>query len=285
MKKTKFKKESKRGTIKFKLIIIPLLVVFVAIAGITAVSSFIMRESMLERMEEDGIFLSQSIIQRLTDNSDLLDVVYAMVDVKTKDAARAVIRNEENIDNDLLTMLCRELEVDEISWYDSGGQIICSNIAENIGWAAPSGHPVNDFMGGSQAELVEETRVDSITGDYMKFGLAKGTNGNFVQVGMNVNEFQAMEEKMGYQAVLEELIENEAIVDAVLLDRESRAIGCSDVDAIGTIFDDEGSLLAAKDGIRHASQYFYPVKQETVYAICIPLLVEGEHVGALSIGY
>lgn len=55
----------RRGTIKTKLLIIPLLVVIIVITGIGFISTYFTREGFLDEMESNGVFLLEEAINRI----------------------------------------------------------------------------------------------------------------------------------------------------------------------------------------------------------------------------
>ena len=94
-----------------------------------------------------------------------------------------------------------------------------------------------------------------------------------------------LNERMGFQAIADSLIDNEEILYALFMDRNAVVIASSDREEIGEQLDDEGSLSAAVQGIRFTGYYFEEELNHDVYDIVVPLIVQGEHVGALNVGY
>lgn len=276
---------TKKGSIKKKLILMPLLIVLIAIVGVTITSSYMMREGLQEEIKHNIEFISETVIGRLIQNSKLLEMLNSMLEVRISDVGKAVIKNEDNINNDLLRKISNELGVNEISWYDKEGRIIYSTIADNIGWVATEGHPVYDFINNNEKEVFEHIRKDTLSGDFVKFGYIKGSNGTFIQVGITANEIKNIEDRLSYQSEIENIMSHEDIIDAMLLNRDMEVIASSDKTLIGEVFQDEGSRIAAEEGTIHFSEYFHPEKKEKVYAISIPLIIEGNHMGALHLDY
>ena len=279
------RRSTKKGSIKKKLILMPLLIVLIAIVGVTITSSYMMREGLQEEIRHNIEFISETVIGRLIQNSKLLETLNSMLEVRISDVGKAVIKNEDNINNDLLRKISNELGVNEISWYDKEGRIIYSTIADNIGWVATEGHPVYDFIKNNENEVFEDIRKDTLSGDFVKFGYIKGSNGNFVQAGITANEIKNIEDKLSYQSEIENIMSHEDIIDAILLNRGMEIVASSDKTLIGEVFQDEGSRIAAEEGTIHFSEYFHPEKKEKVYAISIPLIIERNHMGALHLDY
>ncbi|SHE54229.1 methyl-accepting chemotaxis sensory transducer with Cache sensor [Tissierella praeacuta DSM 18095] len=283
---TKISRENtKKGSIKKKLILMPLLIVLIAIVGVTITSSYMMREGLQEEIKHNIEFISETVIGRLIQNSKLLETLNSMLEVRISDVGKAVIKNEDNINNDLLRKISNELGVNEISWYDKEGRIIYSTIADNIGWVATEGHPIYDFIKNNEKETFEEVRKDVFSDNFEKNGYMKGSNGNFIQIGIIVNEIKNIEDELGYQGVIEDIMSHEEIIDVMLLNRSMEIVASSDKTLVGEVLQDEGSRIAAEEGTIHFSEYFHPEKKEKVYAISIPLIIEGNHMGALHLDY
>lgn len=285
MKRFKMGMKNKKGSIKVKLIIIPLILVLIAIAGIGGVSSYFMKNSLLGEMERNGFYLSQKFISRMEDNSRSLETINNMLDEKIKSAAKTAIRNQGNLDNELLKQIAADMEIEQINWHNSNGEIIYSNIEEYLGWTAPEGHPIYDFMKGGQNELIEEIRQDSESKDFLKFGYIKNEDGSFVQVGILADKIVELTKDFDNQRLVEEMASGDEIAYALFLDRNLETIAHNNKDEIGVVFDDEGSKSAAIEGVPYSQQWYYEAEGIMVYDIIYPAVINGELVGAMSIGY
>ncbi len=89
-----------------------------------------------------------------------------------------------------------------------------------------------------------------------------------------------------YQREVELLAEEEDIVYALFINKEFKAEAHSNKDRIGIdLSEDPGSLIAINEGKNYSSEYFYEGEQVQVYDLLVPLVLNGESVGALNIGY
>ncbi len=296
VKGIKFKKEKpnkarsssmsrKRGTIKTRLIVFPLIVVLIVITGIGFFSSYNLKKSMLKEMEANGIFLAQRLSKNMQDNLKALEVINKSLDDKITSAANVALDQKKNLDNKLLKTMVKNLEVEEISYYNSKGELIYSNIDDLVGWKAEPGHPVHDFMTGSDKHLVEDIRQDSISNDYIKFGYLKDSSGNFVQVGINANQVQELTDNFSIQNTIEDIVQDEEIYYLLFIDKNAEIIAHNNKDEIGMVLDDEGSISAAVKGVPHVQEWHYEEDDVDVLDISYPITVDGEHMGAISIGF
>ncbi|AOY77955.1 methyl-accepting chemotaxis protein [Clostridium formicaceticum] len=279
------KKTIKRGSIKSKLIVMPLIVVFITLTAIGIVSSHLMRESLLNQMREDGFYIAEGFIGRLEDNARALETIHTMLEDKIRITGRTIARNHSSLNNELLKKLAEESDVEQINWYNSNGVIIYSTIEDYIGWTATEGHPVHNFMLSDNHELIEDIRQDTESGNYLKYGYVRGENGTFAQVGVIANRVQELTETFSYQRLVEDLATNDEVVYALLMDRKLEAIAHSNKEEVGIVFNDAGSKSAAVDGVPYSQQWYYEAEGLHVYDIIHPVVVQGDYIGAVAIGF
>lgn len=283
--KSKNGNKIKRSSIKTKLIVIPIILLLIAIGSIGLVSSVISRQSLLDTMEQNGIYILKAFTKTLEDNARALETTNELMDDKIRTIGRVVISNENTVNSEYLKILAEESDVEQISWYNKDGVITYSNIDEYIGWVTTTDHVIYDFMTGKDEELIEEIRQDTESKDYLKYGYVKSGNGTFVQVGINANKVQAMTEKYDFQKLIEELTEDEEIEYALIMDKNLEVIAHSNADIIGTVFEDEGSKAAAINGEPYTQMWYDEEIGKDCYDIIYPFVLNGEHIGAVSVGF
>ncbi len=278
------KTRKKTKSIKNRLVIIPLLIVSLTIIGIGTVTAYLGVTSLIDQMEISGMSMMTQVTQNINDNNRSLKHINKMVDDKLIVAGRMIANTQKNISNDYLGDLAKNLEVDEIYYYDTKGEIIYSATDKYIGWKAPEGSPVYDFWTSDKVEFAETIRKDSESEDYYKYGYVRNADGTFVQIGINANKVQELRDKFNYQSIVEELGEKEDIVYALVIDKNLKAIANSNRDRIGIELTDEGSKTAAVDGKNYSSKYTYEAENVEVYDVLVPLIIDGEHIGAVNVG-
>ncbi len=274
----------KRGSIKTRLIVIPLVVLFFTIASIGVFSSYFLQTSLLQSMEDNGIFLAERIVANLADNDRALGIVNDLLDNKIYSAAKMVIDNDEDLNSEFLKTMAENLEVAQVSWFNPQGEIVYSNIDEYIGWTAQAGHPIYDFMRSSDRQLIEDIRKDSETDEYLKYGYLKSANGFFVQVGINADKVQELTDSFNYQNFMEEISQDEEIFYMLFMDRNAQIIAHNNAAEIGMVLDDEGSRAAAIEGVPHIQDWYYENENAQVLDVSYPVVIDGEHIGAISLG-
>lgn len=282
-------KRIKRGTIKTRLIVFPIIILFIVIAGIGVFSASSLKSNLIHQMKDSGTYLSERLIKNLNDNYKSLGTINDLIDGKIKSAGDVCISNKSILNNNYLKKMAENLGVEQLNWYNSKGVIIYSNIDSYIGWTAEAGHPVYNFMNSSENALIESIRQDTESKDYIKYGYFKDTAGNFVQVGINANKVQELTEYYDYENYLQEITKDKEIYYALFLDNDARIVAMNskfDMGAkMGDVLEDEGSKKAAVEGVPFAYEWHNKSESVDILSISYPLVVNGVRNGAISIGY
>lgn len=278
-------KDIKRRSIKTRLIVIPLIVVLITLVTIGIISSYYTREGLLNEMKQNGFYNSERFIANLENNSRSLETINTLLEDKIRSIGNSVMSNESTLDSSFLKKLAKDFDVEQISWYNPQGVIVHSNIDGYIGWATGKDHSIYQFIIGKPNELMEDIRQDTESKDYLKYGYIRSRTGTFVQVGIMANKVQELTDAFSFQNLLEDVALDEEIAYALIMDKNLQVIAHSNEDEIGTIFNDEDSKLAAIDGIPSSKQLHYKKDDIKVLDILYPAVINGEHIGAISIGY
>lgn len=278
-------KKIKKGSIKKRLILVPLCVVLIAVILIGTFSSYLMTKSLLNEMEKNGHYIAKRFVANLEDNSKSIEVINKLLEDKIRIVASSVIDNEDSLDNEFMKKLAKDFGVEQISLYNPQGVIEYSNIDNHIGWIPKNSHPIYALIKSGENEKIEDIRKDSETEDYLKYGYIKSPSGAFAQVGIIASKVYELTESFSYQTLLEEIAADEEITYALFVDRNLKSIGHSNKDEIGIVFDDEGVKSAAIDEVPYSQKYYYESEDVEVLDISYPVIIDGEHIGSISIGY
>jgi len=285
MSEKQSKKVKLSSSIKTKLLVIPLLVVFIGVLIMGAVSSYITRENLLNEMQVNGYARLREVITRIEDNKEALDTINNQIEEKIHVAATIIVNNQDQLNNAYLNKVANDLGVLEINWYDSNGVTLYSTVDAYVGWTPDEGHPVEVFMKGNESFKVEDIRIDTVSGESKKYGYLKANNGQFVQVGLDAAAVQNLTEKFSYQNIVEEIASDEFLEYAIFIDQNYSSIAHSDRELIGFEYTDEGTHTAAIEGKPYSQIYYYEPSEVNVYDVLYPVIIDGEHLGALSIGF
>ncbi|EQB86949.1 hypothetical protein M918_11415, partial [Clostridium sp. BL8] len=194
-------------------------------------------------------------------------------------------QNNAIINNEYLTYIAKEFEVDEINITDEKGKIIFSNLQSSLGQVFKSDHISQSVLKGEKSELMENIRKSNETNDYYKYGYVRGKNGGFIQVGILANKIQKFNDSVGYQSLVTNIKKGENVVYALFIDKNLKAVAHSETDRIGIILDDLGSKTAAVEGKPYSSTFFYEKEKVNVYDVLVPVKKDGQLIGAIDIGF
>ncbi|WP_352407463.1 methyl-accepting chemotaxis protein [Acetoanaerobium noterae] len=278
--------QSKRGTIRTKLLIMPIALIMAGVLVIGLLSSYYTKESLFDQMRKNGIFISEQFVKRVSDNQQSLSNANVILEAIIRGVGNNVISNQGQISNDYLAKLANDMGVDEINYTDANGNITFSNLESSLGSNFGADHISYPVLSGKQNELMENIRKSRETDDYYKYGYVINPNGGMVQVGLLANDINAMTEKFGYQKAVEDIAENENIVYALYIDSEYKAVAHSNVDRIGIdLKDDKGAISAIKNKEVFSSEFYYEAEKVDVYDVVYPVEVNGFVIGAVNIGF
>ncbi|MGB9813931.1 MAG: methyl-accepting chemotaxis protein [Thermovenabulum sp.] len=274
----------KFNSVRFKINILPLIVIFVLILAISISAGQIVKIRMIDQMEKDGFNLASQIAEQIQSNAKSMEIINGSIENKIREAANLVIQNRDEVNDDYLTKIAKSLNVDEINVADKTGKIIFSNLKENIGYVYDENHVAQKLLKGEANELMEEIRKSKTSDNYYKYGYVKMPDGGFVQIGILATNVQKLFEDISYQKLIDTIATKKGIVYALILDNNAKAIADSDKEELGKVLTDVGSQTAAVKGMPYASTYYDEATKQLVYDVLVPLFVNGKHVGAVDIG-
>ncbi|SCG83882.1 methyl-accepting chemotaxis protein [Proteiniborus sp. DW1] len=282
------KKDKKRGSIKSKITVFPLIAVCIGILLIGVISSVLLRQSLVNEMEAHSQELVQQVIKRIEDNRYALKEINAMLEENMRTAARDVIANRENLSNELLDEIANRSTIDEIYWYGIDRVMTHSTVRGDIGWQPGEDHPLTIFSRSNEKEIMEDIRRDMASEEekYYKFGAVKAPNGEFVQIAISGDKVHEMTQRYGYQNLSLELSQNEEIIYATFINNDMEIEATSDAElfTIGDFLADENIVNAIENGDYYIREYFLESKNVTVYDVMAPITIEGQKVGILNLG-
>jgi len=287
-KKTKVKQSSKgllKKSIKFRLTVIPIILIIVSVTVMCILSSISTKNSLLSEMRKNGNFMLEQFVQRINNNSISIETINSMIEDEIRKASYAVFSLDE-VNNETITKIAQNFGIGELNYFNPQGVILYSNEPQNLGWHPDENHPLYSFINSNETELIEEIRTDAVSGESMKYGAVKNSDGSFVQAGINAENVTKLVEQFDHQKLVEELASNNEIVYALYIDKNLTAVAHSDTERIGLdLSDDPGVNTAIKEGKPYSSEYFYEGAGVEVYDLVYPITLGDEVIGAINIGF
>ncbi|MCY6371620.1 methyl-accepting chemotaxis protein [Clostridium ganghwense] len=269
-------------SLKLKIAITSLMVLFAALLVFSTVSLKIVNKKIEQQMKTDGNMIVEQIRDQISTNFVIEQEIEKVLEDKIVGTAY-LLGKIPNISNAYLTQISEELGVEEINISDSNGTIIYSNLSENINYKYPNKHMVQSILKNKESKIVEDIRESSVKkGEFYKYGAVAMSNGGFVQVGILATNINKVLHNVNTQTIIDKLGENENLVYALTIGKDVKVNTHTDKARIGKVLDDAGSIAAARDGKVYSSTYTY--KGEEVYDVLLPTYKGDKHIGAVNIG-
>ena len=272
-------------SIKFKLLIIPITLLLLGVIIIGGAASNFLQNNLLEQKREEGRRLTEQVERQISDNFAAVSTVENTIEDRIYNVSQLVISNQGNLSNQLLQDIADKLDVVEINWFSPEGEIIYSSISDYVGWAPGADHVLYGFGESNQQQVMEDIRQDDVSGDYRKYGAVKAENGNFVQIGIKADQINQLTEQFGFQELVEELAADDEVAYALFINNNLEAEAHSEQDRIGIQLDDQGSKTAVEEQEFYASEYYYAAEGIDVYDVILPVVIDGQQLGAINVGY
>lgn len=275
---------SKSKSIKFKVLIVPLIIIFLVIFLISTLCVFEIKSKLIHQMEVDGTSLAKQISGEMGKNNNSMDLLNSSIETRIRTLGDFIGANSDKVNDEYLLQLSKQFQVDEINVIDSSGKIIHSNLPSSLGSVFDSKHISYVVLTGQKTELMENIRKSRENNNYYKYGYVRKPDGGMVQIGILANTIQKLSTSLETQTLINELIDNnKEIIYSLYIDKNLNIVAHSDKDRIGKTVDDEGSKAAAVQGKIHAYTYKYKGKIE-VYDVAVPVYKNGAQIGAIDIG-
>ena len=281
--KTKPETKSKHISLKLKVVLSSLLVLFTTLLIFCTIMVLIVKHKVELQMKTDGDIIVKQIQQRLISNANISKELDSLLNEKIISSSY-LIGITPNISNEYLIKISKRLNIDEINISNANGVIIFSNMTENIKYKYPQDNVVQKILKDKNTQVMEKIRQSTKSKDnFYKYGAVATENGGFVQIGINANKVNTIFNSVNPQSLISELSKDKNIVYGLTIGKDMKVITHTEKDRIGKILTDEGSISAARNGKEQSSVFMYK-DIEKVYDVLIPLYENEKHIGAVNIG-
>lgn len=261
--------KNKLETRDLKIYIIPLLM----ISGIFIVSGFFLLSGIKRHFynlrREEAYKIAKSYAQSISKYSEAEVLIDGLLSEKIKITMESVALYEDELSSEMLKELAKNMNVDEIAYYNAAGYLLYSNLEETIGWEIYKGHPIDLFLKSDAVKLVEEIRQDVISKDYFKYGYIKMKNQGLIQVGLRANRVYAYLDRFSVPNLLLELQRSESALSIRLLNKDLEIIGATD----NRLSVSMPNALEVKENLRQNLEYsFINIENEEHYfEVIVPI--------------
>ena len=236
---------------------------------------------LLKYMMEDSSKQVNVYTSRLSNSIYANNIINQLLEDRLVSACNMILENEDNLSNDFLIGVSKNLKVDHIYWYDYQGKIIYT-ANDYLNWQANIGDSIYDFMVSHMDILVEPIRKAADSGIYTKYAQMKGKKG-FVQVGILAENIQEITNRFCPQVFVEELAEQENIEHVYYINNDNELLFCDDYKSYKDIEigPDEKSAIE-EDRIYYARK---TLDDKDVYEAIYPIYADSKKMGTLIIIY
>lgn len=294
--KIKEKKEKRIGkksnifkfSIKVRLMVIPIILATIAIISAGVISIHNAKNGFLEEMDKNSKFILREFISSVGDNLEALEIINGNIEKNLRSAARLVdSMTPQELNNEKLMQMARDLDLEMLAVYNPQGIVIYSNAPEeDLGWEATEGHPLYDFFRNSDSEMMEEIRQNAVTGESIKSGIIRLTNGNSVQVAVDANIVAELTEQFSFQNLMDGIAANDEILFASFVNPTLTAVAHSESTQIGRDESNNADIISAiTNGESAARESIFEKEDIPAYNVVYPVMVDGHPVGAINLGF
>lgn len=220
--------------------IIPFLILTLGVGTLTYYTARERVSDVYHMMEKSSLNIASSYTAALLNYQDAYEIAVNLLEDKILVASRAVLLIDNNDSTtESLKKLASELQVDQINLYNKDGEILSSNIEDYVGWKTYEGHPAFYFKNSMLESFMEESRPDTVSGEYYKFGYVRKDDSTFVQIGVldeNLNQFT---QQFELQNLIEDIVEKQEVDHALFISNKYKVLASSISDTRGNEIKDE----------------------------------------------
>ena len=273
----------KLNNIRFKILTIPLIIMFIMISTISFINIDISRTRLIDQMKLDGINLANQIFNQIQNNEESIKIINESIENDIRNLGDFVSDNYSTINNDNLVNIANTFKVDEINITDSNGYVIYSNLESSIDAHFGEDHISSTVQYGNDNEFMENIRKSRETDDYYKYGYVKMPNGGMIQVGILANKVEDLKRSLSIESLLDELSNEENIESVFLVDKKYTITSSSNKKDIGTIIKNEKSKTAIDKEAIYSGKYKDKDLNRYVYDILVPMYKDNVNIGSLNV--
>ena len=273
----------KFNNIRFKILTIPLIIMFIMISTISFINIHISKTRLIDQMKLDGINLANQIFNQIQNNEESIKIINESIENDIRNLGDFVSDNYSTINNDNLVNIANTFKVDEINITDSNGYVIYSNLESSIDAHFGEDHISSTVQYGNDNEFMENIRKSRETDDYYKYGYVKMPNGGMIQVGILANKVEDLKRSLSIESLLDELSNEENIESVFLVDKKYTITSSSNKKDIGTIIKNEKSKTAIDKEVIYSSKYKDKDLNRYVYDILVPMYKDNVNIGSLNV--
>lgn len=263
-----------------KIFILPFLIITIAFFIVGFVTVTTIQNYYYKQIQNSSLRLAKIYSSSLTVGAEAYEVINDLLEEKILNASQ-VIASLQAPTNDLLREIAENLNIDEIDYYSPEGEIIYSNLPELLGWKTFQGHPVYDFLHGTEISLIDNIRRDWVTDKLYKYGYFRLPNGGMVQIGIIADKVYGFLDSFEVQELLNKLRNISPSSHIYFIDENYNISGSTDYDLIGQKISSPDIVSAINTDAEYCRHHILNDKE--YYQVFIPVYVNQAKIGTLAV--
>ena len=276
------KKSMKSKSVDLKYFVIPFLLITISFSYLIygTITSWIRNN--YDYIKSDAINVARVYSQNLNKSTKAKELLYSLIDERLETASSALSQRTGVHSNELMATLAEDLNVDVIYSYDRNGMIRFSSSEEYIGWKAPEGHPVFEFMRSGTNFHVEEVRKDSESDRKYKYSYTRLSDGRFFQVGVSAESIEGFLNDFEMKQLLSDIGKSYTVDFSHFIGLDHKILESTHQEFIGQIITDPEITLAMD--LNQEVDKISDVMNQNAYQVYVPVYVDSVKIGTLAVG-
>lgn len=268
------------GINRRNFLIFPMIIISIVFAAGGFLFIRLLQDYYTRELQQDSLNHIRGYAQSLTTAELGNQVLDQLLEDRLIGSGQTIALHSDDFDTAHLQAMAESLRIDEINIYNPDGLLTHSSRAEMTGWNAPDGHPVHRLLQENQQSAVEPIRANMLTGESFKYGYFRGENQTVVQIGISAARIHLLMEKLDVTAMLNDLVRDEAVLQAGYLSNDYEVLFSTNPGQIGRIIDEAGVREAMTQGESFSTT---PADSDrTIYRNYVPIVLEGAQIGILQ---
>lgn len=254
-------------SIRSKLVLVIGLLFIVGSVVNTIIPIVFYNRALYSQLNSQAEELAQLVRSSHISSGQATDVAEEMLEEQLLGASYilALLMASGELDQSTVEDIARSTEIDEIYITDEKGVTILSNNPGAIGWQFPDdpsaqAYPFRALLNSRDGKVTQGVTIRDIDGQAFKFvGVSRIDQAGIVQVGVSAQSLSEIMDRIGMQATIEQIVTNEDIVYAFVVDsqgvyqyhpqrenigKKHETVAMADVYDYELILDDEGNKLS-----------------------------------------
>jgi methyl-accepting chemotaxis protein len=273
-------------SLKLKLILIVSLIIFAISGSLSVILIKQAEDKIIEETKKSGMGvvgdMEKALVLSNTFNHLIDDVLSERVEIMSY-----LLGQKPDIDNDYLKKISNKFGISELNFANSNGEILFSNLSENLGYVYQSDHAMAKVIAGEEEFVSEPIRISLTNGKSYKYGGARLDDGNVIQIGIEPKVIEELKSTTSYQSVIEKNSSRDDILYALVIDPNFIAVAHSIPDRIGLDLSEDSSVQEVMKTSKEYCTEFNWNYNDTLhhaYDCLVPLIIDGNLEGIINVG-